>query len=205
MHSAPPQRDGRSAILEAALTQIANGGISSLRVHSVAAAADVSPPLVLHHFGSKAGLIEACDQHVFAVFQEAARITEAGGNEITVRALVELPHGGLALKYVARSLVDGGPVGRWWFDTIIDLLTASHRRLTAAGLAREVDDPDMLIALAASMDMGMLVLRPLIEAHLGVDLTSPDTFERWMRAWFDLMTNGYLISPSQPDDSQPDP
>jgi len=63
----------------------------------------------------------------------------------------------------------------------------------------------MLIALAASMDMGMLVLRPFVEAHLGAQLTSPETFERWMRAWFDLMTNGYLTSPSQPDDARPHP
>ena len=205
MHSAQPKRDGRRAILEAALTQLANGGRASLRVHGVAAAAGVSPPLVLHHFGSKAGLVEACDQHVLAVFRDATHITEAGGGELSLQALVGLPDGGLALQYVGRSLVDGGPVGRWWFDTIIELLTTSHRRMVAAGQAREVDDPEMLIALAASMDMGMLVLRPLVEAHLGVELTSPETFERWMRAWFDLMTNGYLITPPQPDDARPHP
>ena len=129
----------------------------------------------------------------------------SGGDDVSVRALVGLPDGGLALQYVGRSLVDGGPVGRWWFDTIMELLTSSHRRMVDAGLAREVDDPEMLIALAASMDLGMLVLRPLVEAHLGVELTSPETFERWMRAWFDLMSNGYLISPSQPDDSRSRP
>ena len=205
MYSAHPKRDGRTAILEAALTQIANGGLSSLRVQTVAAAAGVSPPLVLHHIGSKAGHVEACDQHVLAVFRDAAQITEAGGNEVSVRALVGLPDGELALQYVGRSLVDGGPVGRWWFDTIMELLTSSHRRMVGAGLAREVDDPEMLIALAASMDMGMLVLQPLVEAHLGAELTAPETLERWMRAWFDLMTNGYLISPSRPDDSRPHP
>ena len=205
MHSAQPKQDGRTAILEAALTQIANGGLSSLRVHRVAAAAGVSPPLVLHHFASKAGLVEACDQHVLAVLHDSVRITEAGGSEASVQALVALPDGELALQYVGRSLADGGPVGRWWFDTIMELLTSSHRRMVDAGLAREVDDPEMLIALAASMDMGMLVLRPLVEAHLGVELTAPETFERWMRAWFDLMTSGYLISPSQPDDSRPHP
>lgn len=205
MHSAQPKRDGRTAILDAALAQIAQGGRASLRVHGVAAAAGVSPPLVLHHFGSKAGLVEACDQHVLAVFRDAAHITEGGGDEVGIRALVGLQDGELALQYVGRSLVDGGPVGRWWFDTIMELLTSSHDRMVDEGSAREVDDPEMLIALAASMDMGMLILRPLIEARLGVELTAPETFERWMRAWFDLMTNGYLISPSHPDDAQPHP
>ena len=112
----PPERDGRRAILEAALTQIANGGLASLRVQSVAATAGVSPPLVLHHLGSKAGLIEACDQHVIAVLPEAAHITEAGSGEVNVQSLLALPDGKLALHYVGRSLVDGGPVGQWWFD-----------------------------------------------------------------------------------------
>jgi len=56
---------------------------------------------------------------------------------------------------------------------------------------------------AASGDDPVIDLDVYRRLVLGVELTSPETFERWMRAWFDLMTSGYLISPSQADESQP--
>ena len=39
-------------------------------IRAIAADAGVSPGLVVHHFGSKDGLREACDRHVVARFRE---------------------------------------------------------------------------------------------------------------------------------------
>jgi AcrR family transcriptional regulator len=54
-------------IRNAALQIVAGQGVSGTSLRAVAAAAGVSLGLVQHHFATKAGLIEAVDDYVFAV------------------------------------------------------------------------------------------------------------------------------------------
>ena len=58
----------KARIREQALLLFAERGPDTVTVRDVAAAAEVSPGLVMHHFGSKAGLREAVDEHVAASF-----------------------------------------------------------------------------------------------------------------------------------------
>jgi AcrR family transcriptional regulator len=52
----------RAAIRNATLRLFADRGPDAVSVRAIASEAGVSPALVLHHFGSKAGLREAVDQ-----------------------------------------------------------------------------------------------------------------------------------------------
>ena len=54
----------KATIRNTALRLFADRGPEAVTVREVAAAAAVSPGLVMHHFGSKAGLREAVDEHV---------------------------------------------------------------------------------------------------------------------------------------------
>jgi AcrR family transcriptional regulator len=51
--------EARALILEAAEGTIAKTGPSGLRLQDVAKAAGVSHPTILHHFGSREGLVKA--------------------------------------------------------------------------------------------------------------------------------------------------
>ena len=68
MCSMPDDRTARAVIRDEALRLFAARGPDAVTVRQIAAAAGVSPGLVLHHFGSKAGLREAVDQHVLGLF-----------------------------------------------------------------------------------------------------------------------------------------
>jgi AcrR family transcriptional regulator len=62
--SAPPRRrrtaeQARSAILDAAEKRLVAAGPGAIRLQEVAADVGVSHPTVLHHFGSREGLVEA--------------------------------------------------------------------------------------------------------------------------------------------------
>lgn len=54
----------RARIRDAALARFGTDGIAATSVRAVAADAGVSPALVVHHFGSKEGLRQACDDYV---------------------------------------------------------------------------------------------------------------------------------------------
>ncbi|MGA9278377.1 hypothetical protein, partial [Ilumatobacter sp.] len=152
-----------------------------------------SPPLVIHHFGSKAGLVAECDRYVRDVLEEATSGIVEGEVDASVQTMLATPDLGRAIDYVSRSLRDGGPVGHWWFDQLLDLGAGADRRLVLAGSARELPDEEMGVLLMMAMELGMLMLRPLVEARLGKSLTSPETLERWARAEVDLLTNGYVL------------
>jgi AcrR family transcriptional regulator len=64
MSSAEEDRTARAIIRDEALRLFAAHGPDAVTVRQIAAAAGVSPALVVHHFGSKEGLREAVDQHL---------------------------------------------------------------------------------------------------------------------------------------------
>lgn len=184
----------------AAIDAIAKDGVAATTVRELAELVGVSPPLIIHHFGSKAGLVTACDDHVRAVIEETIATMMTNGWDASVQALLAVPDVGRAVDYVSRSLADGGDIGRWWFDQLLDMAVDVNGRMVAAGSVRRLDDEEMGIMLVSAIDIGMLLMRPLVEARLGQSLTAPETLDRWARAEVDLLTNGYLIEPTSTDE-----
>ena len=56
--------DRRTALLVAAIDEIARSGTRGLRVELVAKRANVSPALIYHHFGDRSGLLQAALEHI---------------------------------------------------------------------------------------------------------------------------------------------
>ena len=56
--------DRRTALLDAAVAEIARRGTRGLRVEAVAAAAGVSPTLIYHHFGDRSTLLQNALEHI---------------------------------------------------------------------------------------------------------------------------------------------
>ena len=72
-------RDGtatRSAIVDAALALLRDGGLSALSMERVANRAAVAKGLVLYHYRTRAGLVELCGQRLEE--ERAARLRVAG-------------------------------------------------------------------------------------------------------------------------------
>ena len=180
-------------MVQAAVELIGRAGRQAATVRKVAEAAGVSAPLVMHHFGSKAGLVRACDEHVRSRLQAAASIVGDTGQDGGLRDLLGVAGIETAIVYVGRSMQDGGQVGREWFDHMFQISLTEYEGLVAAGTARPSQDPTMLALLLMAMDLGMVVLRPLVEQTLGSNLTDPAVVQRWMRTEFDLLTRGLII------------
>lgn len=111
-------------------------------MRQIAAAAGVSPGLVIHHFGSKDGLREAVDAYVLAMF--GAMLTELTTSELyepgsagsLAEAVVKhLPPGSPVLAYLRRLLLAGGDSGRELFRRLYQGSQAALEALAEAGLA----------------------------------------------------------------------
>src|SRR3954464_12699485 len=78
MRSVPDDGDltGKANIRNAALRLFAERGHDAVTVREIAAAAGVSPALVVHHFGSKDGLRAAVDDYAGQAFDALFSIDE---------------------------------------------------------------------------------------------------------------------------------
>ena len=62
--------EARRLILETAQALIASTGPDGLRLQDIAAAAGISHPLILHHFGSREGLVRALTRQAVAELRD---------------------------------------------------------------------------------------------------------------------------------------
>jgi AcrR family transcriptional regulator len=121
----------RARIRDVAIDRFSTDGFGvGLRV--IAEDAEVSPALILHHFGSKEGLRAACDEHVLATFRaQKEDVAGPGRMDAMLRALAAMDQSAPLLGYALASLRAGGDLAR----SFVDHVAADTERQLAAGVA----------------------------------------------------------------------
>ncbi len=101
----------RSEILDAAQHRLVDGGPDAIRLQEIARDVGISHPTILHHFGSRNGLMQALEERATrALTEEVGRVLLGG-----VRA-EEDASGADLLDSVARAMSDRGlaRLVAWW-------------------------------------------------------------------------------------------
>jgi AcrR family transcriptional regulator len=189
MRSVPSDRTARAIIRDEALRLFAAHGPDAVTVRQIAAAASVSPGLVVHHFGSKEGLRDAVDQYVLGSFEAmfaettgeyAPDLYDPAATGSLAEAIVRhLPPGSPVPAYLRRLVLDGGDAGRELFRRLYQMSTALMDSLVRAGLADPGADPAVRVAFLMANDLAVLLLRDHLADVLGVDPLSRDGMARW--------------------------
>lgn len=193
-------------IREVAVRLFAQNGTRETSIRMVAAAAGVSPGAVMHHYKTKAALERAVQEHVTAEIRDA--IHGVGTDSDLLDALVsrrkafdELlraePH---LSEYLRRQLLGSEQGGADMFRFQVDLVKAEMQTLVAAGLAREMEDPEVGIILYWLLVSSRVLIRPLLEQALKLDLDDPADMGRLDRAEIDLLTRPLFPPPPEPID-----
>lgn len=109
MRSDPADQTTKARIRDAAILRFAQDGLEA-SVRSIAADAGVSAGLVMHHFGSRAGLRQSCDDHVQAVIRDSKSelMVPAGASSALLVQLAQLEGYAPLVGYVLRCLQAGG-------------------------------------------------------------------------------------------------
>lgn len=208
MRSASDDRTTRAVIRDEALRLFAAHGPDAVTVRQIAAAAGVSPGLVIHHFGSKKGLCEVVDQYVLATFEAMfGEMTTPKGPELfdpaatgSVAELVaaHLPSDSPIPAYLRRLLLTESDEGRALFRRLFDAGQATLHALTEAGVTSPAQDPAVRAAVLLANDLAVLLLRDRLADVLGTDPLSPDGMTRWTGEMLRLYTTGLLSAPRCP-------
>jgi AcrR family transcriptional regulator len=185
----------RARIRDAAIDLFAERGFGQATVRDIAQAAGVSSGLLRHHFGSKDGLREACDEYAMARTAElrAAMLQDGRLSDHAFMGAVQ-PVAMRLQRYLVRSLVDNPS-------------PAVFRRMVEAGedwLAGtdiKTDDPKAYAAVIVAMQIGMFLLRDQIGQAIGTDLETSAGHLRMLRAAVDIFSQP-LLTPEQTAQAQ---
>lgn len=125
----------RARIREAAVLCFARHGFTTpLRL--IAAHAEVSAALVIHHFGSEQALREACDERVLERIRESKHqsIRDLSAGKGILHRLSENDEHAPLLGYLLQLLHDGGPVAASFIEHLIEDAIAYSSDGVSAGL-----------------------------------------------------------------------
>lgn len=181
----------RARIRDAAVRLFADKGIDATSIREIAQEAGVSSGLLRHHFGSKEGLRDACDEYAMA------QVTAIGSRWIELGVLGRIsPDILLYQRYLVRSTMDGSPAGNALFDRMIEF---GRHWLDSSGL--KTDDPVAFIAVLSAMKMSMFILHEQLSRVLGLDVGEPPGWSRMLRASLDIFGQP-LVTPELAEQAQ---
>ncbi|HYO85113.1 MAG TPA: TetR family transcriptional regulator [Dermatophilaceae bacterium] len=205
--SGDPDLTARANIRNVALRLFADRGHDAVTVREIAAAAGVSPSLVVHHFGSKDGLRAAVDAHSAESFdalfalggQDLAEMLASGEAPTSLAEAFTrvFPHGSPLPAYLRRLLLTNDPAGaalfgRWY---------AATRRLLDAmveqGAAAPSHDPAVRAAFLLANDLAVILLGNQIATAIGDDPLTPAGLQRWTREVTAVYIEGAFIAPAK--------
>src|SRR5215470_4075661 len=205
MRSVPDDRTARAVIRDEALRLFADRGPDGVSVRQIAAAAGVSPGLVLHHFGSKEGLRQAVDEHVLGLFdrmlagmtgEHAGDLYDPAASGSVAETIVKhLPADPPVPGYLRRLLLADGDAGRELFRRLFRLSAATLDALAAAGMAAPGSDPAVRAAFLLASDLAVLLLRDHLTEVLGIDPLSGPGMTRWAGEVLVIYGAGLLAAP----------
>jgi len=205
--------EARRAILDVAQARLVADGPASLRLQEIAAEVGVSHPTILHHFGSREGLVRAVIQRALRELDldliRALSTPEV--EDIDVPALLERAFDTLGRHGQARLLAwltlsgerdehVGEGTGRF-LDAIVDLVHARRHAAWRGEGAPSYEESQFAVMLGTLALLGDALFGDAIRARSGLG-NDPDAARRF-RGWLAGLLLQGLAPPSPPEAKPP--
>jgi AcrR family transcriptional regulator len=141
MRSASDDRTAIARIRDSAIDQFGQHGFS-VGLRTIAEAAGVSAALVIHHFGSKEGLLKACDDYIAEEIREAKSETIRSTDPATWFAqMAEIESYAPIMAYLMRHLQSGTELAKSFWQRMIDNAEQYMEEGVRAGTIKPSRDP----------------------------------------------------------------
>lgn len=154
------------------MAMFAERGFNETTIKAIADAAGVSTGLVQHHFGTKDGLRQACDEAAAEVLERQLDVLDhldtAVANPEAAALLYDASP--LLVRYLIRQLIEGSPVAARLFDEMSAaterFLTDSRPDLFPSGSQKARDGATIMCV----MHLGSVVLHEQVSRRMDVDV-----------------------------------
>lgn len=181
----------RARIRDAALELFGEHGYERTSLREIAQHAGVSPPLIVHHFGSKEGLRRECDHLVTdELFARKDMLrTDSAVDAIRIW-LQDIDSFRPLLTYIARMLISGTEAGGELFAAFLRGTRQMIDEQIESGLMREIEDREAVAAHLTIAGLAPLVLQQYLARALGAPELSSELYRRSTLPLLDLYTHG---------------
>jgi TetR/AcrR family transcriptional regulator, repressor for neighboring sulfatase len=189
--------EARQLILDTAQVLIARNGPEGLRLQDIAAAAGISHPLILHHFGSRAGLVRSLARRATADLRDrlvGAMSAPDYSFEEQIDRVFTAFRGGLAqiLAWLAATEPDGRESG----ETMImrEIIDTMHARRTAnapPGTTVPREDTEGAVFLVTFAAFGDAIYGAPLRRSAG--LPNDEESDRRFRTWLAALLRGRRV------------
>jgi AcrR family transcriptional regulator len=187
--------EARRVILDAAEAGMAASGPAGIRLQDVAAAAGVSHPAILHHFGSREGLILALNRRTLedlkVVLMSAMQAAEGSGPNAVAAAFAAYRNGlAQRMVWLLQAQTEFGAAGLPVFDEMVEALHALRVSIAAPGALVDKADTRAIVHLTTIAAFGDAILGPRLRRASGLaeELAERRDFE----IWFSALVNGFV-------------
>jgi AcrR family transcriptional regulator len=196
--------NAREHILAIAEQHMIANGPASLRLQDLAAEVGVSHPAILHHFGSREGLVKAVVERAVASLQaDLMKAITGAGLEDQGLALLDRVYDTLATRGHGRLMawlllsgyepLDGREIRAQW-KQIIDATHAARVAATKHAPAR--DDTAFAVMLSAIALFGQALAGPSVFQAGGLGRSA--RMQTQWRAWLADLLSAHLAGPASP-------
>ncbi len=183
-------RTTAARIRDAAILRFGEVGFDKATVRDIAAHAGVSPGLVLHHFGSKAGLREACDEHVVAEFARFRIETVESGETDPFAAMAGVQAEKHLMQYFLQGLRDNSPGSSRLFSALFGETLRLMELSVEQGVIRPSENLHDVTAVLLAWQFGGLLLQEHVARILGTGAETLDMMPRFAWASLEVLTHG---------------
>jgi AcrR family transcriptional regulator len=194
----PEDLTARARIREAAFRLFAAQGVAGTSLRAIAEEAGTSAALVVHHFGSKDGLVRAVDDAAVASFRGALDEIPPDEDPDVLsdefgRVFERLVGGDAVMRaYLRRALLQDEPASTALLDEMLEVTRAGLDALDRAGGLRPESDPLWRPYQTLFIALGSMLLEPLLQRELDGHAYDPDVVRSRSAANLDFFTHGML-------------
>ncbi len=190
----PPEASdltARARIRDAAVRLFGREGFAATSLRAVAKEAGVSPALVVHHFGTKEALKEACDEYVARELIDVEVAASERDLIGTMRRWLAEPDAYRAeFDYMTRMVLEGSATGDTLFDALVARTEAMLVEGAEAGQMRTFSDLRGAAVVVALVGLAPLVLGRQVGRALGEEGLSVGALQRLALPAMELLTHG---------------
>lgn len=187
-------------IRDAAIELFGSDGFN-VGVRAIAEAAGVSAGLVIHHFGSKAGLRKACDEYIAEeIRSEKSQAIRSSDAVSWLAAVAEIESYAPMMAYLVRSMQTGGELSNALWRTMINNVESYLDEGVRAGTIKPSHDPAARAKFMAMAGGGAFLLYvQLHENPTDLRAVLRDYSAEMMLPALEVYTNGLLTDTTMYD------
>jgi len=184
----------RDQLLSIATEMFAENGFAGTSLRSIAKQAEVSPALLVHHFGTKDALVkEAISKTLgdWVADEKAAMLDDESHQVENWQSLAA--KGATSLNFFKQALLAGGEYSQRLFNAAFLESEALLDEMQELGRLKDISDKQTTALMMTISGLGSVLFMSQIEQTLGGPISSDQVASRLVNANHEMMQDGVFL------------